>query len=686
MSRSILLAAVCCLAAAALAGPAPHTAANVRDFGAVGDGRADDTAAIEAAWAVVRDTHKAEYHGKGPAPRWYTAVNEPALYFPPGVYVYKGQGLDAGEAQVWQIKGDGPNQARLELANEVYFLTCGRVESTIFEGLTIVGGKGAFRSTWTRNMVGGRHVFRDCYFVDYSECAIGNNADDSPYLTVEECLFYGRAGSPSIGIAWGGYFDDSQITRCAFEQNRYHLKLGDRLSGNLQVGPRNSFISFGGTKKEADIWFVPNSEPNGWGVNSGQGTIVAENKFGNENRDTDKPRILVALEDPASGADRLSRRHSTTVAAGQGHYLTGVRLRDNLLAGAAGEQRGIVYSYIAQVGLIFDHNYHYGAPYPYLIEFDRGIERLQDHTAGNTTYVYPQERDNKQWGGATPALCNLPGYAIPFDPDLFLAGSPEAPAVWQRDDDPGYRPIAALTGAHLAVSGAGATKPVADAHGGQTAAEFTAAAKDAALAVRLDDGGQLEEGRVGFIEVELKAAETLPLDTVYLWLVHDWGRSSERLTARTVRLGADWQRLTLPFVVRHLTGTFHLLLQADRFERGQRERFVCGNVRVYHAAAPHSGARGGLRSLGDQDAVIVLGRDPEQLSCAVALSADRTVTFATPAPAIEPLPGARCHIARSGGGPGLLKIADITTLAAGQWCELTHDGTSWRLTAKGSLQ
>jgi hypothetical protein len=134
--------------------------ANVREFGAQGGGQADDTAAIEAAWRTVCDVQKPGYRGKGLSPRAYAAVNEPVLYFPPGVYVYKGQGLEGRDAQVWHIKGDGPNQARIELSNEVYFLTCGRVESTLFEGLSFVGGKGAFRSTWTKNMVGGRQRSR----------------------------------------------------------------------------------------------------------------------------------------------------------------------------------------------------------------------------------------------------------------------------------------------------------------------------------------------------------------------------------------------------------------------------------------------------------------------------------------------------------------------------------------------
>ena len=179
-----------------------------------------------------------------------------------------------------------------------------------------------------------------------------------------------------------------------------------------------------------------------WGVNSGQGIIIGENKFGNENRDTDKPRILIALEDKASGSDRLSRQHSTTVAPGQGHYVTGVKLRDNLLAGSDGEKRGIVYSYIAQAGIIFDHNYHYGTPYPYLIEFAPGIKRLQDHTSGNTTYVYPQERDNKQWGSSRAGGLQPPRLRDPVRPRPVPRRQPRGPggvAARRRPRLPAHR-------------------------------------------------------------------------------------------------------------------------------------------------------------------------------------------------------------------------------------------------------
>ena len=71
-----------------------------------------------------------------------------------GLQARGGEGV-GWDSQVWHIRGDGPNQARIQIANEVYFPTSSRVESIILEGLTFVGGKGAFRSAWAGNMVGG---------------------------------------------------------------------------------------------------------------------------------------------------------------------------------------------------------------------------------------------------------------------------------------------------------------------------------------------------------------------------------------------------------------------------------------------------------------------------------------------------------------------------------------------------
>jgi len=652
---------------------------NVRDYGAIGDGKADDTAAIEKAWAVVMDTKKPlSLHSK-PDQRGYVTVN-PALYFPCGVYRYTGKGLEAGKGpQCWQVKGDGFNSARIEIESNVYFITCDRVESTIIEGLSFVGGKGVFRSIYQGGMVGGKHIFRDCYFLNYTECAIGNNAIDSPYLTISDCIFKCLKGAEAIGIAWGGYVDDSQIERCAFERNAYHIKIGDRLSGNFQIGPRNSFISFGGTKTKADIWIVPNLEKN-WGVNSGQGAIIADNKFGNENYDPAAPRILIAPESKDGNADRLSRKPDLSAQDDQNMWLTGVRIRDNLFNGGGVPQRGIVYSCIRNAGLIFDGNYFAGSSYPFLIEFAPAIKRLRDHTPGNTTFVTSQQLNNRNYASQNMNVSNLPGYAVPFDPDLSFAGRPEVPAVWQRDDDPGYLPLVSLPAMKMTMENAKAT-PVADAHGGTSAALFMFNDKPGAISTRIDPRF-IREGKVGFIEVELKKAPQSSLNNVKVWLAHDYYKTNEHVCARNVELQDSWQRITLPFVVRNVDNSnFYLVIKPKNGDGNKA--MICGNVRLYHAAAPHSGIRTGVKKLGDADATLVFGQDPTNTIIAGTITAPRKLQLTTMAAAVQPLAGATWKISRSADGNAAFDIDGITTLRKGEWCELIYDGTAWQCLTKG---
>lgn len=629
--------------------------ANVRDFGARGDDKTDDTAAIDKAWAFVMDTKKPQANFN-----WALSTNT-TLYFPPGVYRYSGKGLVAGDGmQSWHVKGDGMNDARVEITSDAYFITCGPVLSTVVEGITFVGGKGVFKSSHTGNMVGGKHIFRDCYFFNYTECAIGNNADDSPYLTVVDCIFHCRDGASAIGIAWGGYGDDSQITRCHFEQNAYHLKLGDRAMGSsFQVGPRNSFFCWGGTKTKADIWIVPNSASGD--SNQGQGSVIAENKFGNENFDDTRPRVLIAAEDKASGIDRLSRTPDERNSSPD-QYVTGWRIRDNLIGGGGEPKKGVVYSCIPNAKIVFDHNYYLGSGYPWLIQFAPGIKRIPAANAG--AFVYPQE-SNLNFG-PTPKICNLPGYAIPFDPHVGFAGNPDVPSAWQRDDDPGYAPVVSLTGAEMPAIGVAKVAPVEDAHGGRSAGLVEFAQDGDAVAVRLDRK-LLKKGKAGFIEVELKKAAQKPVSNLQVWIVRGNPHDYDLVCSRLLDPQEGWQRLTIPFVISDVEGDLSLMIKPDRFySLTKQSAVICGNVRMYYASCPQSGSREGVKVVGDADADIVFGRDPAIISVPEHLTADRTLSFSTPSATVQPLPGFRYKIARSGGGGAKLRIADVTTLDANE--------------------
>jgi len=679
---TVACALIPCRQVFAQGAPQASLVANVRDFGAMGDGKTDDTAALEKAWAFVRDTHKPLHREK-----FYSTVNA-TLYFPPGVYRYAGNGLSGDGSHCFQVKGDGVNSVRIEIEKDVYFITCVYVTSTNVEGISFNGGKGVFRCTWKGNMVGGKHIFHDCNFVDYSECAIGNNANDAPYLTVYDCIFHCRNGADAIGIAWGGDIADGQITRCDFEQDAYHVKLGDHLGDCFQVGPRNSFISYGGTKTKADIWIVPNLDGP---VNSGQGSIIAENKFGNENVDPSKPRILIAAEDQASGADRLSRKPSEEICR-KNESVTGIKLRDNLFAGGGAPRRGLVYSLVPNTALIFDHNQFAGSRYPYLIEFDSRIQRLPDNARANHTYVYSQENDGGQ-------LCNLPGYAIALDPYSEFAGAGEAPDAWPQSDDPSYVPFVSIMGKDMSVIGKASVSPTSDPRGNMTAASVTLNDALSGLDIRFDNDQSVVEGRVAFIDVELVASKVNPLDHVNVVVLNDnaakmsAGRitDEQRVFSREVKLQTYWQRVTIPFVIRDARdGDFHLAIRplgwdSSEVVKGSKDSFECGNVRVYHAKSPVGLNHEGIKIVNDRDMTLSPGIDPEQIIYDGNLTAERTVKFCAPCASIRPLPGVKFLISRPAAGDALLRIERLATLAAGEWCEIAYTGERYLVIAKGKL-
>ena len=449
------------------------------------------------------------------------------------------------------------------------------------------------------------------------------------------------------------------------------------MGSSFQVGPRNSFFCWGGTKTKADIWIVPNENES---VNCGPGCIIAENKFGNENIDDTRPRILIAAEDKTRGSDRQTWMPDEKNASPK-QWVTGWRIRDNLFGGGGEPKKGVVYSCIPNAKIIFDHNYYFGSAYPWLIEFAPDVKRIPVSDAG--AFVYAQERNAHNY--PAQKVCNLPGYAVPFDPYAIFLGNPEVPSAWQRDNDPGYEPLVSLTGAQMPTIGTTKVTAVEDAHGGRNAVLVEFAQEGDALSLRLDHK-YLREGKVGFIEVELKKAEQKPVSNLQVWIVRGNPYDYDRVCSRILDPQEGWQRITIPFVISKAEGDISFMIKPDRFySKTKQSAVICGNVRLYYASCPQSGERKGVKEVGDADADIVFGRDPTIISVAEPLTADRTLRFSTLSASIQPLPGSQYRIARSGGGNAKLHIADITTLDANEWCDVVYTGKKFVLTAKGKL-
>ena len=273
-----------------------------------------------------------------------------------------------------------PGTVVIRIPDGAYFLEMANaIVGVHFEGIVFVGGKGAFRATHTGINVQGKHTFRNCIFYDYSECAIQNSASDHPFLQIENCFFFGKAGERTIGVAWGGLLDGAVISGSQFARNAIHLKLGggtSNISGSFTI-ESSSFLSFGGTSTEADIWFVPCHKLGGFGVSSGAGGLVTHNKFGNEGQALGSPRILIAAEsiaDVAAGKVRGAIFPELAWEPSTGGYtdiLSGLIFAENRISSLNAPNAPFIRSYVREVRECTwaASNKFDGGQYTYLVEF-----------------------------------------------------------------------------------------------------------------------------------------------------------------------------------------------------------------------------------------------------------------------------------------------------------------------------
>lgn len=180
------------------AGPLRH-AVNVQDYGARGDGVADDTAAIQAAFNAAAAQAKAY-------PRMWGA-GFPEVVFPEGVYrltrslvlatgTVPGSGLKHGRATNAGFRGNGLGFAVLrglgrgaELRQdhpEESILYVGMAYRTLIENLSFAGGRHAI-DLWTGNQDVCLPIIRHCRFRD-----TGSYAIQTPYIMqAPDGEFYG---------------------------------------------------------------------------------------------------------------------------------------------------------------------------------------------------------------------------------------------------------------------------------------------------------------------------------------------------------------------------------------------------------------------------------------------------------------------------------------------------------------
>lgn len=547
---------------------------NVKDprFGAVGIGAAG--AALDTAAIIAADTYAQAQAFSGIFPTSVPIITA-VLYFPPGDYFFNGPSLNFTTNSAIYLLGAGRQQTRIQIAAGIYLVDTDKlIYSTDVRGIHFNGGKGALRYSGTATNVQGTHVVEDCYFGNYTECAIGNDATDMPYWKIHRNIFYGTI--TSIGVSLNGLTDLTTIEDNAFQNNLIHCKIGT--NGTMAMIRNNDFLRFanGGGTALTDIWLVPGSQNVGL-----VGTQILNNRMGNENLSAIDYRILIADEDTSSGTDHLNYRPKLAVST---QFASALKIKDNRVGGVAGS-RELITSWTVQLSGLEARNDFYGTPIATL-RFGAGV-----NVPGGTQAALVNSFEASQIAG-DPTTQLLPEPVTPWagvfdDPNSLYQGYPSVHSYWGSGSDPSYLDLTStLLSAFNTGSGSGAV--IADAIGGNTAVEFTATGSGF-LAF-----GQFlapTANRIAFIEFDLKQGSSLPLPVLDFRVTNN-ANSNDIACRRLISIPPYWKRIRIPFSLPSLTSTYNLaVLQISGFSAGVATKFQIGRFRVYHAHEPiHPGA------------------------------------------------------------------------------------------------
>jgi Pectate lyase superfamily protein len=573
---------------------------NVKDFGAVGNNSADDTAAINAAIAHALGVASQDlgYADVGGDESW--SVSGVGIYFPPGVYRWNSTAINfANEPSnnphkhitIW---GAGPNHTVIRLENNDYFLNI----ATDIISLTIKEIRFAGNGTWKGLLKGGSgaltrrgYVIDHCHFADFTECAIGHDASDCPFWSIEHCTFKSTAAN-AICIALGGLSDESRIVHNEFWAYRYAIKNGAP-GANIYI--KNNWFAGPSSANEADIWLVPRlTDP----VIALWGTVIAENKFGNEGHTSGVPRIIVAAENSGSGTSFRNRVHSTSASTG---YVVGVHVRDNQVTYAGGEGLSpFIKSWVHGIsGWVIGPNMLSHLP-SYIMEFDAGVTTDSINYVKQNTIFQPNFMSADSYVGFT-RFSNQGWRFNVIDPYALFPGQPVFHTHGGVTDDLGaamYVNANAVADAFLISATKSAT---ADPYGGTRAATARYSASGGVIGYNLS--GTVPTSSPMFVEFDCKIAASQPLTLLNVWIRRGFTLSAREMF-RTIVLTSAWQTVRIPFMMSHGTvrNEIQLWLQPGDYTAGTKTDVVIYNPRVYEARQPVNFGHVRTRGSGGWDA------------------------------------------------------------------------------------
>lgn len=519
---------------------------NPKDYGAKGDGVTDDTAAIDAAFAVG---------GR--------------VAFPAGNFVYNGNGY-SGDNPV--VIGVDKSKTTITLGAGKSLLTrASAYTSLTLRDVTVSGGFGAIRHTYTGVNVQTSHEVTRCYFLNYTGAAISTLSSDMPFWRITHNKFYAANDTSTIGIVLTGNTDDCVIEDNDFDLNRVHIKATH--GGNSLHLHRNGFTRWSGTSSNPriDVWIVPHTSL----TNSGQGFTATKNKFGNENFLAGDLKVVYADEDTSSGTDHAS--YFPKLSADSTGYITSHTFTDNLCGGAnVSGGFPFVYSTTPNVDGCTYAGMFVGSTPTYILQF-RTVTTVPNRDAiGNL--IGPWLGDNSGVETLPPVASNDNTITTVIDPFVTMAGPGYVLTKAGGSDPGGYTSILATPVRSFSTVGASLSN-VADTLGGTEATEATYASATEQVYAYITPTA----GIPVWIEFDIKQGGSSALAQIAVQIVRDTWQSGGALHfRRVVSPSAAWQRYRFCFVPRTITGA----IIVDFLPLSGTGKVQIGRVRVYHAYEP----------------------------------------------------------------------------------------------------
>lgn len=550
---------------------------SVRDYGAIGDGVADDTAAITAAFAAATAQLFAGGVALGPG----SEAARGGLYFPAGNYIFSGAALDATTID---MVADGPNTARITLTNSDYFLKPTSLNTLSLRYLHITGGKGALKVIATGTNVRKYYEISGCTFSNYSECAIGSLASDMPAWKIDNNVFFGSSAFTSKGVCLFGLADNVAITRNQFLQNRHHIKLGNW--GNSYID-KNDFIRWASPPSDtSDIWLVPSLN----GVGNTAGMVVSNNKFGNENLTATDYRVLIAGE--AAGADFVTKEFSTSDIGG----LTAgaITFRDNQYVSIANRTRAFIASYTTDLRQVYIDQREQGVGSP-KVPWIQILGAYAPSRLNQTNVIDLTSATLDPTEYVNGSLCVSPlGYAK--DPFGLLQGQDNQVQSWTVGSDTSYAALYESATLSSEMTGPAAKAAITDAYASVGAARLTwASAADFALTPTFTP---LVAKKPVWVEMDMRQSPLTPFTTIVLD-IRDSATTTSLFFRRKVALATEWRRYRFWWIPNDLTAMKVMFPDnpAEPYVAAVSTQFDLGRVVVYQANEPVSHQRTVAQSL-----------------------------------------------------------------------------------------